>query len=144
MMTLNKAGAEAASAVGAHAATDITGFGFLGHATEMAEAAGITLRVAFERVPFIEGAHRYASEWRFPGGSAANKLAYEAGVRFEGDLPEESQMLLFDAQTSGGLLIALPAGARDAFAAHMAESGGAWWEIGSVEERGDASIIVTA
>ena len=143
MMALNKAGAAAAGAVGARAATDITGFGFLGHATEMADASGVTLRVAFERVPLIDGARHYAELWTFPGGSSANRLTYEAGVRFEGNLPEDLQMLLFDAQTSGGLLIAVPAAARNAFAAQMAVSGAPWWEIGTAEERADVSIIVT-
>jgi selenide,water dikinase len=144
MMQLNRDGAEIAAALGARAATDITGFGFLGHATEMAESSHVTLHVAFDRVPFIDGAKDYADAWIFPGGSLANRLAYEPGVRFTGEITEARQMLLFDAQTSGGLLIALPPEQCGAFTAEMSARGAPWWEIGAVHNREDAPIIVSA
>jgi selenide,water dikinase len=144
MTQLNRDASEIAVKLGARAATDITGFGFLGHAAEMAESSHVTLRIQFERVPFMAGARIYAEAWLFPGGSANNRLAYAAGVHFAGEIPEAAQMLLFDAQTSGGLLIALPAAQRDAFAAEMEARGVPWWEIGVVQERADANIIVTA
>jgi selenide,water dikinase len=142
MTRLNRDGAEAALAVGARASTDITGFGLLGHATEMAEASGVTLVIQAGRVPLMARAERYAGQWIFPGGSSANREAYQAGVRVEADLPEERLMLLYDAQTSGGLLIALPAEQRDRFAAEMAARHAPWWQIGQVAERGDVPILV--
>lgn len=143
MVRLNRAGAEAALAVGARAATDVTGFGFLGHATEMAEASQVTLHVEMGRVPLMSGATVYAGQWIFPGGSISNKQAYEHGVRFADGIPQERQMLLFDAQTSGGLLIAVPADRFDAFAAAMDARRSPWWTVGSVHEREDVAILVT-
>ncbi len=143
MRRLNRAAAEAASAVGARGATDITGFGFLGHAAEMATLSGVTLHVRFDSIPLMEGARHYAERWTFPGGSASNKNAFEAEVRFAPDLTAEEQMLLFDAQTSGGLLIALPAEKVTAFGAEMAARGEPWWAIGTVGTREDVGVIVT-
>lgn len=142
MSRLNRAGAEAALAVGSGAATDITGFGFMGHATEVAQSSDVTLHIALGRVPFLAGAQDYAAQWTFPGGSSANRLAYEAGVRFEGEIAEETQMLLFDAQTSGGLLIAVPADQIDAFAAEMEAREAPWWQVGHVAPREDVNIVV--
>jgi selenide,water dikinase len=143
MTQLNRAAAESASMCGAKAATDITGFGLIGHATEMAAASQVTLHFSFERVPFLDGAQDYAAAWIFPGGSSNNRMAYQAGARWADDIPEEHQMLLFDAQTSGGLLIALPPAQRDTWAAEMTRRGAPWWEIGSVQPREDVSIIVS-
>jgi selenide,water dikinase len=143
MTRLNLAGAEAALASGARAATDVTGFGFLGHGTEMDEASRVTLRVEIERVPLMSGAKVYADQWIFPGGSASNKMAYEHGVRFADGISQEMQMLLFDAQTSGGLLIAVPADRLDAFTAGMDARRAPWWAVGTVREREDVTILVT-
>ncbi len=143
MMQLNRDGAEVAVELGVRAATDITGFGFMGHATEMAEASGVTLRLQWSGIPLITGARAYADAWIFPGGSTDNRRAYEQGVRFADEIPEAARMLLFDAQTSGGLLIALPAAQRDTFAARMETRGAPWWEVGVVQERTDMPIIVT-
>ena len=143
MMQLNRDGAEVAVELGVRAATDITGFGFMGHATEMAEASGVTLRLQWNGIPLITGARAYADAWIFPGGSTNNRRAYEQGVRFADEIPEAARMLLFDAQTSGGLLIALPAAQRDTFAARMEARGAPWWEVGVVQERTDTPLIVT-
>jgi selenide,water dikinase len=143
MTRLNKDAAEIAVRLGARAATDITGFGFLGHATEMADASRVTLRVEFARVPFMTGAEEYAAAWIFPSGSVANKETYERSARFADAIPDERRMLLFDAQTSGGLLIALSLDKRDAFAAEMESRGAPWWEVGRVVEREDRAISVT-
>jgi selenide,water dikinase len=143
MMRLNRAAAESACAVGARGATDITGFGFLGHALEMADASAVTFHVRFDGVPLMDGAMQYADAWAFPGGSVANKGSFESGVRFAPDLTQEEQMLLFDAQTSGGLLIAVPAGKVEAFGAEMAARGEPWWQVGAVAPREDVGIVVT-
>src|SRR5690606_6462962 len=143
MKQLNRAAAEAARAAGARAATDITGFGLLGHATEMAETAGVTLVLRLSRIPFIGNVHQYASEWIFPGGSAANKRAYEGGVRFEAGIAEEDQMLLFDAQTSGGLLGAIPPEGVPTFLREMKARDARAWEVGTVQPYDGAHIVVT-
>jgi selenide,water dikinase len=142
MMRLNRAVAEAAQAAGAGTATDITGFGFLGHATEIAEASGVTLHVSVDRVPLLTGAAIYAEEWTFPGGSVANAEAFQAGVRFAEGITDEQQMLLFDAQTSGGLLVALAPGALDVFAAAMEKASAPWWQIGTVTQREDSGTNI--
>ena len=143
MQRLNNAGAEAAVACKAGAATDITGFGLLGHATEIAVASRVTLHIELNRIPLMDGALTYAEQWTFPGGSAANRLAYESGIRFADGILEEQQMLLFDAQTSGGLLIALPPDQCDTFAREMDARGAPWWEIGTVRDPSDITIVVT-
>jgi selenide,water dikinase len=144
MTTLNRHGAEAASEVGARTATDITGFGLIGHATEIAQASGVTLHITAAQVPLLGSAMTYAQQWTFPGGSSANRLAYEDGVRVDGMLSDELHMLLFDAQTSGGLLIALPPAQQDAFAAAMESRGAPWWTVGRVGPReGDTAIVVS-
>jgi selenide,water dikinase len=143
MSRLNRAAAEAAVSVEAHAATDITGFGLLGHATEMADLSGVTLEFHLDGMPFMDGARQYADAWIFPGGSADNKQTYEGGVRFAEGLSSEEQMLLFDAQTSGGLLIAVPAEQFAAFTAVMKAADAPCWQIGSVIPRRDVGILVT-
>lgn len=142
MYTLNRAAAEAAIAVGSGGATDITGFGLLGHATEMADGGGVTFALRLDAMPFLPGVEGYADQWLFPGGSAANMQAYESGVQFAEGVSPEERMLMFDAQTSGGLLIAVPDGRLDAFAAEMDRRGAPWWHIGTVIERGDTAITV--
>lgn len=143
MKRLNRDAAEAALAAGARSATDITGFGLLGHGTEMAENADAALALRLSAIPFIGGVEKYAAQWIFPGGSAANKRAYEGGVRFEAGISDEDQMLLFDAQTSGGLLVALPPEGVVTFARKMKWRGAPWWEIGSVQAYEGARIVVT-
>ena len=144
MMRLNRDAAEAAQVAGVRAATDITGFGLLGHGIEMAEASNVTLAFSFARVPFLAGAEVCAEAWTFPGGSANNRLAYQDRVRFEEGLTPEQEMLLFDAQTSGGLLLAVSPEAIGTFGAEMEARGAPWWEVGVVLVRdvAEARIIV--
>lgn len=143
MMRLNRDAAEAAAEAGAACITDITGFGFLGHATEIAEASGVTLRLSLGQIPLLAGALQAAAEWIFPGGSIANSGTYGPGVRFAAGLAEDRRMLLFDAQTSGGLLVALAPDRVETFGAAMAAREAAWWPVGTVTAReGDTAIIV--
>ncbi len=108
MKRLNRQASELALEFGVRGGTDITGFSLLGHAWEMAEASGVGLRFDWEKIPFTRGAPRYAQEWIFPGGASDNRLYYQAHVQFASSIAEYEQMLLFDAQTSGGLLLAVP------------------------------------
>jgi len=143
MSLLNRAGSEAGTTAEAHAMTDITGFGLLGHASEVALASRVTLQVSLAKMPFMEGAIDYAAQWIFPGGSFNNKQAFEQQVFFEKEIAQDKQMLLFDAQTSGGLLIALPPEQVEVFSREMERRGAPWWQIGEVLERGEANILVT-
>lgn len=141
MERLNRDAAVLAVEFGLKAATDITGFGFLGHAWEMAEAAGVGLRISFDRMPFISCARKYAQAWTFPGGAFDNKLFFEKQVDFEPAIPEEFQMLLFDSQTSGGLLIGVPEGKFAGFMSEALTRGIPAWEVGRVVP-GDRITVV--
>ncbi|KKM12825.1 segregation protein A [Clostridiales bacterium PH28_bin88] len=109
MVTLNARAAEAMIEVGVHAATDVTGFGFLGHAYEVCAASGVGLEVTLSQVPVLEGAWDLARMGVVPGGAKRNRQYLAGKVRWEGDIPEEAQDILCDPQTSGGLLMAVPA-----------------------------------
>jgi len=107
MATLNREASRAMVERGVHACTDVTGFGLVGHALEMARASGVTLEVELERLPLIEEAVDYASMGLIPGGAYDNQECYKARVEYSRD-PGDLEMFLYDPQTSGGLLIALP------------------------------------
>lgn len=109
MSTLNDRAASAAAEVGVHACTDITGFGLLGHLREMAEASGVGARLSFSRVPLLDGVAELAERDVLPGGTRRN-LAYVADVTaFAPEVTPVQQLVLADAQTSGGLLLAVAA-----------------------------------
>lgn len=106
MSHLNKTAGQLGVEFDVRGGTDITGFGFLGHAAEMAEASGVSLDINYSAIPLLGGARGYAEKGIFPGGAFDNKGHFEKFVTFNG-LDEPAQMLLFDPQTSGGLLIGL-------------------------------------
>jgi selenide,water dikinase len=132
MKRLNKQASELAVEFGVRSGTDITGYSLLGHAWEMAQASGVGLRFEMEKIPFTRGARSYAQQWIFPGGSSDNRLYYEAHVRFGSHIPETDQMLLFDAQTSGGLLLAVPGDRLDGLLRRSEQLGQPLWVIGEV------------
>lgn len=105
MTTLNAAASRAALAAGVRCATDVTGFGLLGHAFKMARSSGVTVVIDHEAVPFIDGAAEALRNGHIPGGSRRN-LAWVAPYADFSGLPEAELLLLADAQTSGGLLVA--------------------------------------
>ncbi len=142
MNGLNRAASEAAVAVRSKAATDITGFGLLGHAVEMAESSGVTLHFYLPDIPMLPGVDHYADEWIFPGGSAENMNTFEGRVRADDGLDDGHMMLLYDAQTSGGLLVAVPAGQDATFEAEIAARGGFAWRVGAVAPAEDDTRIV--
>lgn len=143
MTMLNRAASEAAVEAGVRSMTDITGFGFLGHASEMTESSQVTFEIQLNQIPWMTGAMEYARQWIFPSGSSNNKQAYETLVAFEGGVTSEEQMLLFDGQTSGGLLVAVPAERMSIFEREMAKHSSPWWRVGYVRQRESAAIIVT-
>jgi selenide, water dikinase len=133
MVTLNRRAAEAAiEAGGVRACTDVTGFGLLGHAAEMAERgpAGLTIRAA--DVPLLPGARRYAEAGALAGGLGRNRDYYlgQGKVTFAATLDEVARALLWDPQTSGGLLLALAPEHGSAFEAACVAAGQPCWRIG--------------
>ncbi len=108
MAELNAGAARAMAAVGVHAATDVTGFGLLGHLGEVLRASGVAAVVEHGVVPLIDGVRELARAGTVPGGTGRNLMAAERFTDF-GDLGSAEQLILADAQTSGGLLIAVAA-----------------------------------
>ena len=134
MKRLNREAAKLAVEFELRGGTDITGFGLLGHAWEIAQASGVGLHFAFEKIPFVHGAKDYAAEWIFPGGAADNRLFYGPHVRFSHAVDEPSLMLLYDPQTSGGLLLCVPAEKLEALLVRAEEIGQPLWVVGEVVE----------
>jgi len=108
MATLNKGAVEAAIEVGVHAVTDVTGFGFLGHLQEMLQASGCSAEVYAYAVPVLDSVWECIKQKAIPGGTQANRRHLEGKVEFAPDVSEEVRIVLFDAITSGGLLLAVP------------------------------------
>lgn len=133
MMQLNRRAARLAQAAGAAAATDITGFGLLGHAHEMAERSGVRLVLEAAALPLLPGATAYADDWLFPAGTCRNQQGYADGVEFASGIPEENQQLLYTPETSGGLLLALPADRLPEWERRCTEEDQPFWTIGRVE-----------
>ncbi len=141
MKRLNRCAAVAGQAVGVRAATDVTGFGLLGHASEMTQAGGVRFRFRASAIPLLPGATDYAAGWVFPGGSHNNRAFYSGLVHFDASIPEERQMLLWDAQTSGGLLLAVPPARVNDFFAACAEHGQPAWVVGEVIEGEGIEVV---
>ncbi len=142
MRELNRAAADAVRAAGgAHAVTDVTGFGLLGHAREMAVQSGVTLVIDDSQVPVHPGAVALAQLDRFPSGSRDNFAYVEHDVAFEKDLTQARRLLLADAVTSGGLLIAIDPTRAEQFVRN-AQTGMAPRRIGVVQEAGPRHIVV--
>jgi selenide,water dikinase len=134
MRRLNAGAAELASQHSVRAATDVTGFSLLGHAVEVADASSVRLEFSLASIPFLAGARRYAEQGNFPGGSADNRLFFADRVRFAADIGELVQMMLFDAQTSGGLLLSVPETEISALMASARSRNMPVWPIGRVTE----------
>ena len=141
MKALNRAASRAAIAAGATGATDITGYGLVGHAAEMAAAAGVSLRLEWEALPFLPGARRLAEELVFPGGAFANREHFGGEVRRDRALSDGEALLLFDPQTSGGLLVAVPAGREGEFLSRLEREGGRSWRVGHVREGEGIEVV---
>ena len=136
MTRLNRAAATAARAGGVRSATDITGFGLLGHASEMAVAAGreagVGFRIEAAAVPVLPGAFAYIAAGYLPRGSRRNPEHFRQHVTFAPTVSDAQRTLLWEAETSGGLLVAVPAAGVDAFRGECAAAGQPFWEIGAV------------
>ncbi len=121
MTTLNRGAAEAMRRVGVHAATDVTGFGLLGHLYGMLNASGVGARVWLDRMPVLKEAWALAARDCVPEGSHNNARYLQDVVTWAPDVSHEAQIILCDAQTSGGLLLAVPPERTEALLAALAE-----------------------
>ena len=131
MLTLNRSVAEAMQPLEVHGCTDVTGFGLLGHSREMALASNVTLEISAGALRYLPGAIEYAKAGALSGGLHNNRDFVESCVNMDPNIPAEIQALLYDPQTSGGLLISLPPAEAEKFLKVRAES----YIIGRVTER---------
>ena len=134
MLTLNRRACEAMLRFDVHGCTDVTGFGLLGHAREMAMASKVTIEIESGNVQFLPGAVDYARQGAIPGGLKNNREFASASVEGQSEFDE----LLYDPQTSGGLLISLPEG--DAAAFEKLFEGA--YRVGRVTEQGNKAIRI--
>lgn len=132
MVKLNKDASLAGRKAGVKGATDITGFSLIGHAVEMADASKVALQFILGRIPILPEAKNYAEWMIFPGGAYDNRHHYEERVKFECPITEAQRMLLFDPQTSGGLLLAVPESKAQVFEEEARRLGQAAWQVGGV------------
>ncbi len=142
MATVNRAAAESLRALpngAVHACTDITGFGLIGHATEVARASRRTLDLDVESVPLLEAALDLV-EQNTPGGGRTNKTHFESGVIIDSDLDPLRIQVLYDPQTSGGLLVAIAKDALDEAIRSLQKAGVAAHLIGTVVSERTAAI----
>ena len=123
MKRLNARAARQMVELGAHGCTDVTGFGLLGHLHEMTAASGVDVRLTLERVPLLPGARAHAQAGDTPGGLGANRRYLQAHVSLPANQDPALLDLLFDPQTSGGLLISLPPAAADRLVAALQAEG---------------------
>ncbi len=143
MSALNRAAAEALEGLEVHAATDITGFGLLGHGLEMAQASKAELTISAGKVPVLSWAREYAEMGLVPAGSHANRMFCEKHLKVDPGVDQISLDLLADAQTSGGLLVALSPLHRDVYLSRLLRSGVTQaGVIGEVTEAGVGRIRV--
>jgi selenide, water dikinase len=146
MLRLNRVAAEVAQAAGSIGATDISGFGLLGHTAEMVEASGAGIAFRARDLPLLPGALALAEKGHWSGGMKRNRRHIEAtfGTRgalaIDASLPEALVNLLFESETSGGLLFAVPADNAAAVREGFMERGEACWEVGEVTETPRISV----
>lgn len=144
MSLLNRPAAKAMGRIGVAAATDVTGYGLLGHLGELIRASGVNAAIDFDRVPFIDGVAELVADGIVPGGTKRNLEAVSRLTRF-GELTHVQQTMLADAQTSGGLLIAVDAPLSAALLQALEDEGVTGHEVGELTERsfedGPGSVI---
>lgn len=136
MTELNRAAGEAMLELDVHACTDVTGFGLVGHAREMALASHVTIEIDSASVQFLPGALDYARQGVIPGGLKNNRSFFACDVEIAAGVPEEVIVLLYDPQTSGGLLVVLP----EKEAVRYEQKVSPAYRIGRIRERSGASI----
>jgi selenide,water dikinase len=145
MTTLNRAAAEVLTRFEVHALTDVTGFGLLGHLRNVTAASGVTAEVWADRVPVLPAAREYVKAGIAPGGTRANWKFLADWVEYAADVSQEDQLLLCDAQTSGGLLAAVPEAIAEEVARALERAGTlASAIVGRIAGPGAGKIRVTS
>jgi selenium donor protein len=132
MAALNKRASEIMAEIGVSTATDITGFGLIGHLSEVLIASKLRARLFSSRVPFFDDAVRLVKENVAPGGTLGNLKIYNSYVTWSGDVPEYERVLMNDAQTSGGLVIFVPGEKREKLISALQKEGILAAHIGDV------------
>ena len=140
MAALNKRASEIMIDVGVSTATDITGFGLIGHLNEVLSASRCQARLNASRVPFFEEAVRLAETGVVPGGTKENRKSFEEVVEWSKDVAEVERLLMNDAQTSGGLLIFVPEKNKDSLISALQKENILAAHIGDVAEADKASV----
>ncbi len=142
MLTLNRRPSQIFVSLGVRACTDVTGYGLLGHALEMADASGVSIEIDVEKVPLLQGAYEYAQRGILPGGAWRNRDHLlppdgEPRVYYPPGIPEPILHLLYDPETSGGLLAAVPLSRIEALEDQFEASNLPLWIVGRVREGRD-------
>lgn len=140
MRESNKAASEAMQDVGVNSGTDITGFGLVGHVISMMKSSGTTAKISFSAVPLIPGTRELAERAVVPGGTRRNFDAAAPDTRWGDGLVEEDQLIMCDAQTSGGLLMSVAADKADALISALTAKGVAGVVIGDVTASTGAAV----
>lgn len=123
MATLNKAAAECLEGLNPNAGTDVTGFGLLGHASEIARGSEVSLTIYYNQIPLLDGTEELAKKGIVPGGTKSNYSWLGESVSYSADLTEEEKLILCDAVTSGGLLVSLPKDEAEIYVQKLHENG---------------------
>jgi len=142
MVQLNRIAGEQAIQAEAHGATDITGFGLLGHTREMARASHVSIKIFTESLPLLPGALEIASSGSFYSGGERRNLTYvEKDVQFEESVPDPLRRIVSDPQTSGGLLISIPEDRGEQMIREMKYFSVPAWQIGEVSSEKSGELI---
>lgn len=141
MLQLNSAASKAAVLSGSRSATDVTGFGLLGHGLNIAKSSGADLVIYYDRVPVMDRVKKFAGAGLAPGGARRNLDFCSRDVAFPSGFPADAKLILSDPQTSGGMLIALPPMGLKKFERIAKKEKMPYWVIGEVV-KGKGKIIV--
>jgi len=142
MSALNRAASEAAVAASVHALTDVTGFGLAGHLVEMLGPDGnLGVELSFDSLPLLPGVLKHISMGMVPGGAYRNRDAYAQRVQFDERIPDGSGLLLFDPQTSGGLLAAVSPDNAEAFEKECTAREVTIARIGTFNDNGQVNVL---
>ena len=139
---LNRWGAHVIRELGLKAATDVTGFGLGGHLLEMGRASGVSVRIDLDSLPLLPRAAEYAQNGLVPAASHANRAYCRPWTRTRAPVDDIREILLFDAQSSGGLVLAVPAGKLGSAEELLAAQGESFWRIGDVAPLHDESFLL--
>lgn len=140
MMTLNRDASEAFLKVDVHACTDVTGFGLLGHLSEVAEKSQVSVEILNDKIPYLEDVFRLVGQGAVPEGIIKNHYSFHKNVIHRDPLTREEEYLLYDPQTSGGLLIFVSPEQADHLQEYFLERSLPLYEIGKAVEQKDSKI----